>query len=77
MKTKPKKPTLKEVSEKTNYLLYRMDNLQNYASNIIELLGDYIEYKGDSEDFKKRVEEKLKKEEPEEECSTPKTTSKK
>ena len=77
MKTKPKKPTLKEVSEQTNYNLYITENLRNGMGNMLELLADYIDYKGDTKPFKEHIKKKLDIKEPEKECSTPKTTSKK
>ena len=75
MKTKPKKPTLKEVSEKTNYLLYHVENIGNRQGNMLELLADYIDYKGDTKPFQEHIKKKFEEKEPEE-CSTPETTSK-
>ena len=75
MKTKPKKPTLKEVSEKTNYNLYITENLRNGMGNMLELLADYIDYKGDTKPFQEHIKKKFEEKEPEE-CSTPETTSK-
>tara|TARA_R100000234_G_scaffold110475_1_gene82888 strand:+ start:6570 stop:6794 length:225 start_codon:yes stop_codon:yes gene_type:complete len=74
MKAKQQKPTIKELSSRANYLLIELRQLQNYMSNLMELVNDYIEYKGDSDKFKKFIEKKLKKVKKSE---TPKTTSKK
>jgi len=74
MKTKQSKPTIKELSGRANYLLIELRQLQNIVSNLMELVNDYIEYKKDSDKFKKFIEKKLEKIEK---LETQKTTSKK
>ena len=74
MKTKQSKPTMKELSGRANYLLIELRQLQNIVSNLMELVNDYIEYKKDSDKFKKFIEKKLEKIEK---LETQKTTSKK
>lgn len=76
MKTKQSKPTIKELSGRANYLLIELRQLQNYLSNLMELVNDYIEYKGDSDKFKKFIEKKLNKGEKNE-TKTQKKTEKK
>ena len=61
MKTKSQKVTMKELSGRANYLLIELRQIQNYMSNLMELVNDYIEFKGDADKFKKFIEKKLNK----------------
>ena len=65
MKNKAQKITNKEIAERLNFLLLQTRDLQNKMSNILELLNDYMDYKGDLDGFKKHIEKRLKKEEKE------------
>ena len=69
MKTKSQKVTMKELSGRANYLLMELRQTTNYMSNLMELVNDYIEFKGDADKFKKFIKKKMDK------CETPKATS--
>ena len=61
MKAKQKKPTNKDIVTRVNFLLYRIDELQNYMNNLLELVNDYIEFNGDVDKFKEHIKKENSK----------------
>jgi hypothetical protein len=62
MKSKKSKPTNKELTQEINYLGGRLVQLENIVRNTIVVVDNYIQFKGDDEEYKKYLESKKRKE---------------
>jgi hypothetical protein len=51
-----KKVTLKDLNERVNVLAYNINHLKMLIDNIGFAVSNYIDFKGDTEEYKKRLE---------------------
>ena len=60
MKTSKKKLTNKDFENRDNILMMELENVKRTQDSMFMTIVDYIEYKGDTENLKKFMENKYK-----------------